>query len=81
LNLNIQARGPQFVYVTSYEGAIAAPGSSNRKIDLGVVPSVIFTNPSWFDRRTGEAKGFEIKTSVLPLEVFRGLWFVVRSLK
>ena len=40
--------GPQFVYVAAYEGKIAADnamGGLNKKIDLSVVPGVIFTNP------------------------------------
>lgn len=40
--------GPQFVYVAAYEGNIVADnamGGLNKKIDLSVVPGVIFTNP------------------------------------
>ena len=40
--------GPQFVYVAAYEGKIVADnamGGLNKKIDLSVVPGVIFTNP------------------------------------
>ena len=39
---------PHFVYVAAYEGKIVADnamGGLNKKIDLSVVPGVIFTNP------------------------------------
>lgn len=67
--------GPQFVYVAAYEGAIAASnalGVSRRKVDLRVVPGVTFTNPSiatvGLTEEEAKAKGFEVKTSVLPLD-------------
>jgi mercuric reductase len=66
--------GPQFVYVAAYEGAIAASnalGVSKRKVDLRVVPGVTFTNPSiatvGLTEEEAKTKGFEVKTSVLPL--------------
>jgi mercuric reductase len=67
--------GPQFVYVAAYEGAIAASnalGVSKRKVDLRVVPGVTFTNPSiatvGLTEEEAKTKGFEVKTSVLPLD-------------
>lgn len=67
--------GPQFVYVAAYEGAIAAKnalGVTEQKIDLRVVPGVTFTNPSiatvGLTEEQAKAEGYEVKTSVLPLE-------------
>jgi len=67
--------GPQFVYVAAYEvGVVAdnADGGLNKKIDLSVVPSVIFTNPSiatvGLTEEQAKEKGYEVKTSVLPLD-------------
>ncbi|MFT9597735.1 mercury(II) reductase [Mesobacillus sp.] len=67
--------GPQFVYVAAYEGGIVADhaiGGLNKKLDLSVVPGVTFTNPSIATVGLTEAqakeKGYEVKTSVLPLD-------------
>ncbi len=67
--------GPQFVYVAAYEGAVAAKnalGVTQQKIDLRVVPGVIFTNPSiatvGLTEDQAKAEGYEVRTSVLPLE-------------
>lgn len=67
--------GPQFVYVAAYQGGIAADnaiGGMNRKVNLEVVPGVTFTAPSiatvGLTEQQAEEKGFETKTSVLPLD-------------
>lgn len=67
--------GPQFVYVASYEGGIAADnavGGLQRRIDLTVVPGVTFTNPAFatvgLTERQATEMGQEVVTSVLPLE-------------
>lgn len=67
--------GPQFVYVAAYEGGIVADnaiGSLERKVNLEVVPGVTFTNPSiatvGLTEEQAKEKGYEVKTSVLPLE-------------
>jgi mercuric reductase len=56
------------VYLTSY----ILQGVKTRKIDLRVVPAVTFTNPSiatvGFTEEQAKEKGYEVKTSVLPLE-------------
>ncbi|MDN4094582.1 mercury(II) reductase [Brevibacillus agri] len=66
--------GPQFVYVAAYEGGLVADnifGSLKRKLDLTVVPGVTFTTPSiatvGLTEEQAKAKGYEVKTSVLPL--------------
>lgn len=67
--------GPQFVYVAAYEGAVAAKnalGITNREVDLRIVPSVIFTNPSiatvGLTEEQAKAEGYEVKTSILSLD-------------
>jgi mercuric reductase len=67
--------GPQFVYVAAYEGRIVADnaiGGLNKKLDLSVVPGVTFTNPSiatvGLTEEQAKEKGYEVKTSVLPLD-------------
>jgi len=67
--------GPQFVYVAAYEGGIIsdnAIGGLNKKLDLSVVPGVTFTNPSiatvGLTEEQAKEKGFEVKTSILPLD-------------
>ncbi|MDF0728747.1 mercury(II) reductase [Cytobacillus sp. S13-E01] len=67
--------GPQFVYVAAYEGGLAvdnAIGGLNKKLDLSVVPSVTFTTPSvatvGLTEGQAKEKGYDVKTSVLPLE-------------
>lgn len=67
--------GPQFVYVAAHEGGVVADnaiGGLNRKLDLSVVPSVIFTHPSiasvGLTEQQAKEKGYEVKTSVLQLD-------------
>ncbi|KGX91831.1 mercuric reductase [Pontibacillus marinus BH030004 = DSM 16465] len=67
--------GPQFVYVAAYEGGLVADnaiGGLNKKLDLSVVPGVTFTNPSiatvGLTEEQAKEKGYEVKTSVLPLD-------------
>lgn len=67
--------GPQFVYVAAHEGAVAAMnavGGEHRKADLSVVPGVTFTHPSiatvGFTEAEAKANGFEVLTSVVPLD-------------
>ncbi|KNE19295.1 mercury(II) reductase [Virgibacillus pantothenticus] len=67
--------GSQFVYVAAYEGGVVADnaiGKLNRKINLSVVPAVTFTNPSiatvGLTEEQAKEKGYEVKTSVLPLD-------------
>lgn len=67
--------GPQFVYVAAYEGGVVADnaiGGLNKKLDLSVVPGVTFTNPSiatvGLTEEQAKEKGYDVKTSVLPLE-------------
>ncbi|MFD1848953.1 mercury(II) reductase [Oceanobacillus bengalensis] len=79
-NKNIYAAGdvtlgPQFVYVAAYEGKTVADnaiGSLNRKLNLEVVPSVVFTYPSiatvGLTEEQAKEKGYEVKISVLPLD-------------
>jgi mercuric reductase len=73
--------GPQFVYVSAYEGALAVDNAllgTSRAIDLTGLPRVIFTAPQVASAGKTEAEarseGLEVETSVLPLEaVPRGL--------
>ncbi|MGF9714952.1 mercury(II) reductase [Paenibacillus sp. JMULE4] len=67
--------GPQFVYVAAYEGGIAADNAIRgleRKVNLESVPGVTFTSPSiasvGLTEAQAKAKGYEVKTSVLPLD-------------
>ncbi|MEC1158919.1 MULTISPECIES: mercury(II) reductase [Bacillaceae] len=67
--------GPQFVYVAAYEGGVAARNAlavTEQKIDLRFVPGVTFTNPSiatvGLTEEQAKAEGYEVKTSVLPLD-------------
>ncbi|MFZ3591539.1 mercury(II) reductase [Bacillus sp. DJP31] len=67
--------GPQFGYVAAYEGGIVADnviGGLNKKLDLSVVPGVTFTNPQvatvGLTEVQAKEKGYEVKTSVLPLD-------------
>lgn len=67
--------GPQFVYVAAYEGKIVADnaiGELNKKLDLSVVPGVIFTNPGvatvGLTEEQAKEQGYVVKTSVLPLD-------------
>lgn len=67
--------GPQFVYVAAYQGGIVADnamGNLERKVNLEAVPGVTFTNPSiatvGLTEDQAKAKGYEVKSSVLPLD-------------
>ncbi|EFI70157.1 mercury(II) reductase [Lysinibacillus capsici] len=67
--------GPQFVYVAAYQGSIAAGnaiGGLNKKLNLEVVPGVTFTGPAiatvGLTEQQAKEKGYEVKTSVLPLD-------------
>ncbi|CDN41316.1 MULTISPECIES: mercury(II) reductase [Paenibacillus] len=67
--------GPQFVYVAAYEGRIAADnaiGGLEKKVNLEAVPGVTFTSPSvatvGLTEEKAKAKGYEVKTSILPLD-------------
>ena len=61
--------------MAAYEGGIVADnaiGGLNKKIDLTVVPGVTFTSPGFatvgLTEKKAKEKGYEIKTSVLPLK-------------
>ncbi|WP_435530767.1 mercury(II) reductase [Sporosarcina newyorkensis] len=67
--------GPQFVYVAAYQGGIAAGnaiGGLSKKLNLEVVPGVMFTAPAiatvGLTEQQAKEKGYEVKTSVLPLD-------------
>ncbi|MDN8593158.1 mercury(II) reductase [Paenibacillus sp. 11B] len=67
--------GPQFVYVAAYEGRIAADnavGGLEKKVNLETVPGVTFTSPAvatvGLTEEQARAKGYDVKTSVLPLD-------------
>lgn len=66
---------PQFVYVSAYEGALAAENAllgASRKVDFTGLPRVTFTAPQLAGAGLTEAQarqaGWEVETSVLPLE-------------
>ena len=65
---------PQFVYVSAYEGNLAADNAlsgSNRAVDLMSIPRVTFTTPQIASAGLTEAgareQGRAVKTSVLPM--------------
>ncbi|MBI2238131.1 MAG: mercury(II) reductase [Actinobacteria bacterium] len=65
---------PQFVYVSAYEGNLAAENALNgasRTVDLRALPRVTFTSPQIASAGLTEAQarseGRDVKTSVLPL--------------
>lgn len=65
---------PQFVYVSAYQGALAAENALNgasRAVDLRALPRVTFTSPQIASAGLTEAEareaGREVKSSVLPL--------------
>jgi mercuric reductase len=67
--------GPQFVYVATYQGGVAAGnaiGGLNKKLNLEVVPGVTYTAPAiatvGLTEQQAKEKGYEVKTSVLPLD-------------
>lgn len=79
-NTRIYASGditlsPQFVYVASYQGGMAARNAidgQNKKQNLESVPRVTFTTPSvatvGLTEEQAKEKGIKVKTSVLPLD-------------
>lgn len=67
---------PQFVYVASYEGKLAAENALNnakRSVDFTALPGVIFTNPQvavvGLTEQQAQAQGLQIKSALLPLDV------------
>lgn len=66
--------GPQFVYVSAYEGALAAENAllgAGRRVDLTGLPRVTFTSPPAAGAGLTEAQardaGHEVKTAVIGL--------------
>jgi mercuric reductase len=66
---------PQFVYVAAYQGKITADnaiGGLERKSNLEALAGVTFTTPSvasvGLTEEKAKEQGYEVKTSVLPLE-------------
>jgi mercuric reductase len=64
---------PQFVYVSAYQGALAAGNAllgEDREADLTGLPRVIFTTPpaagAGLTQAQAEAAGYQVTTSVLP---------------
>lgn len=64
---------PQFVYVSAYQGALAAENAlegAGRSVDLAGLPRVTFTSPPAAAAGLTEAQaqeaGYHVKTSVLP---------------
>ncbi len=67
---------PQFVYVSAYEGALAAENALNggaRRVDLRALPRVTFTSPQiaavGLSEQQAREAGYEVKTSLLRLEM------------
>ncbi|PKH10595.1 mercury(II) reductase [Planomicrobium sp. MB-3u-38] len=67
--------GPQFVYVAAYQGRVAAGnalGGQKEKLDLAIVPGVMFTAPAvatvGLTEKQAKENGYDVITSVLPLE-------------
>ncbi|MBI3648634.1 MAG: mercury(II) reductase [Actinobacteria bacterium] len=65
---------PQFVYVSAYEGNLAAENAlkgASRTVDLRALPRVTFTSPqiasAGLTEAQAEEQGRAVKTSVLPL--------------
>jgi mercuric reductase len=66
---------PQFVYVSAYQGALAAENAllgAGRRVDLSALPRVTFTSPQvasvGVTEAAATAAGHRVKTSVLPLD-------------
>ncbi len=88
---------PQFVYVSAYEGALAADnavGGKTRSVDFRALPRVTFTNPqiasAGMTEEQARKEGYEVRTSVLPLNAIprplvnrdtRGLFKLVADVK
>ena len=67
--------GPQFVYVSAYEGTLAVDNAllgQSKPLDLRALPKVIFTAPQVASVGITEAQarslGIDVEVSVLPLE-------------
>jgi mercuric reductase len=67
--------GPQFVYVSAYEGALAAENAlleAGRSVDFTGLPRVTFTSPQLAGAGLTEAQardaGWDVETALLPLE-------------
>lgn len=65
---------PQFVYVSAYEGALAADNALNggaRRVDLSALPRVTFTSPQvaavGLTEQQARDAGHAVRTSLLPL--------------
>ncbi len=65
---------PQFVYVSAYEGMLAAENAltrPSRGVDLRALPRVTFTSPqiasAGLTETQAREQGMEVKTSVLPM--------------
>lgn len=68
--------GPQFVYVSAYEGALAAENALNgaaRTVDLTALPRVTFTSPQvaavGLTEQQAREAGYPVKTSLLRLDM------------
>jgi len=68
--------GPQFVYVSAYEGALAAENAlsgAERRVDLGALPRVTFTSPQiaavGLSEQQARDAEYAVKTSLLPLQM------------
>jgi len=88
---------PQFVYVSAYEGALAADnavGGKTRSVDFRALPRVTFTNPQiasvGMTEDEARKEGYEVRTSILPLNAIprplvnrdtRGLFKLVADAK
>ncbi len=88
---------PQFVYVSAYEGALAADnavGGKSRSVDFRALPRVTFTNPqiasAGMTEEQARIEGYEVRTAILPLNAFprplvnrdtRGLFKLVADAK
>lgn len=88
---------PQFVYVSAYEGALAADnavGGKTRSVDFRALPRVTFTNPqiasAGMREEQARKEGYEVRTAVLPLNAIprplvnrdtRGLFKLVADAK
>ena len=64
---------PQFVYVSAYQGALAAGNAllgEGQEVDLAGLPRVIFTSPpaagAGLTEAQAQAAGYQVATSVLP---------------
>jgi len=88
---------PQFVYVSAYEGALAADnavGGKTRRVDFRGLPRVTFTNPqvasAGMTEEQARREGYEMRTAILPLNAIprplvnrdtRGLFKLVADAK